>query len=748
MHTVRVGVLMGGMSAEQEVSFNSGRTICDHLDINRYTVIPLFQRYDGALFVLPYKFLHRGKITDFIDRLEAEAESITWDALRTHVDFLYLAVHGKYAEDGTLQGMLEVLGIPYLGSRVYASAVCMNKSFTKKILAIHDITVPRDVMINPPTKTDEISPQAIQMQLEQAKLSYPLVVKPQSEGSSIGVSIVHGPTNLLAALHKAWYVNQSAPQPALLEECLEGMEFSCILLRDYKNNCWMPLPPTEIVPEAHIGFFDYEQKYMPGRSHKFTPARCSQALIQRIQETCARVSDILEIRTISRIDGFLRKDGTVVIVDPNTLSGMGPASFLFREAAELNLSHTQVINYLIETEIYQYGNSIHADHTEPITKQESMIKKIRVAVLFGGDSNEREISLESGRNVVYKLSPDRYTATPLFVTETMELYQINQSLLVRNSTHEIAQLLDRATKVAWHDLPQQVDFVFIALHGGKGENGAVQGALEMLKLPYNGSGVIASALCMDKYKTNKLLNNQNISVPENILIIKEEWEQNKENIIENVGNKLGFPCIVKPHDDGCSVLVARVHNMQELGTATDEIFQSGKRSCLIEEFIQGMELTIGVVGNDDPYALPPSQAVASGGILSLVEKFLPGAGQNITPAPLSQEALKLAQDTVVAAYKAAGCAGYARIDCFYQDAQQSPTGIPRVVILEINSLPALTPATCLFHQAAEVGMKPMDLIDTIVSLGFEKHRDNRADSAIDKMQDVMFDKSEEQNVSC
>lgn len=746
MHTVRVGVLMGGMSAEQEVSFNSGRTICDHLDINRYTIIPLFQRYDGALFLLPYKFLHRGKITDFIDRLEAEAERVTWDALRTLVDFLYLAVHGKYAEDGTLQGMLEVLGIPYLGSRVYASAVCMDKSFTKKILAMHKIAVPRDIVLNPPTKTAEVSLQAIEAQLEKVNLSYPLVVKPQSEGSSIGVSIVRTSADPLTALHKAWYVNPTAPQPALIEECIQGMEFSCILLRDYQNNCWLPLPPTEIVPEAHIGFFDYEQKYMPGRSHKFTPARCSEALMQRIQDTCARVSDILEIKTISRIDGFLQADGTVVIVDPNTLSGMGPASFLFREAAELNLSHTQVINYLIETELFQYGNIGDVAHTETRKKEENM-QKIRVAVLFGGDSNEREISLESGRNVVYKLSPDRYTVMPLFVTDTMELYQIDQSLLVRNSTHEITQLLDRATKIAWHDLPQHADFVFIALHGGKGENGAVQGALEMLKLPYNGSGVIASALCMDKYKTTKLLNYQNIPVPGNILINKAAWEQNKEHIIEEVVNTLGFPCIVKPHDDGCSVLVARAKTKDELIEAADSIFQTGKRSVLFEEFIVGMELTIGVVGNNNPYALPPSQAVASGGILSLIEKFLPGAGQNITPAPLPQEALKLAQDTVVAAYKATGCAGYARIDCFYQDAHQSPTGIPRVVILEINSLPGLTPATCLFHQAAEVGMKPMDLIDTIVSLGLEKHRAQSAHRVSDEVQNIVFDQPEEQNIS-
>ena len=114
MQMLRVGVLMGGMSIEQEVSFNSGRTICDHLDVDRYTVIPIFQRDDGCLFILPYKFLHRGKITDFVDRLPSEAQELSWDDLPTYIDFIYIATHGRYAEDGTLQGMLEVLGIPYL----------------------------------------------------------------------------------------------------------------------------------------------------------------------------------------------------------------------------------------------------------------------------------------------------------------------------------------------------------------------------------------------------------------------------------------------------------------------------------------------------------------------------------------------------------------------------------------------------------------------------------------------------------
>ena len=129
-------------------------------------------------------------------------------------------------------------------------------------------------------------------------------------------------------------------------------------------------------------------------------------------------------------------------------------------------------------------------------------------------------------------------------------------------------------------------------------------------------------------------------------------------------------------------------------------------------------------------ALPPSQAVAQKGILSIQEKFLPGAGGNITPSPLPEAAIQLIQKKLEAAYEAIGCKGYVRIDCFYQQSHESSTGKERVVFLEINTLPALTPATCLFHQAAEVGIRPMEFIDLIIELGFENHK--RKDTHLEK----------------
>lgn len=348
-----------------------------------------------------------------------------------------------------------------------------------------------------------------------------------------------------------------------------------------------------------------------------------------------------------------------------------------------------------------------------------MNKNLRIAVLLGGDSNEREISLESGRNVVYKLASLGYNVMPLFVSSGCKLFRIDQKLLVRNSTSEIEEHCTQTMHIGWGDLPTLIDFVFIGLHGGKGENGAVQGALEMLGIPYNGSSVFASALCMDKQKTKDFLAHHGVAVPQGILVSHAQWSTEYSSLMDQLPGK--FPLIVKPHDDGCSVMVAKAKNIHDLREAVEAIFASGKSHAMIEECVEGMELTIGVVGNERAHALPPSQTIVTHEILSIEEKFLPGAGENQTPANLPAEAISYAQKSVCNAYEVAGCSGYARIDCFYQSADQSPTGSERLVIIEINTLPGLTPATCIFHQAAEVGIAPAEFIELIVQLGMERH---------------------------
>lgn len=729
---LRIGVLMGGKSIEREVSFNSGRTVCDHLDSNKYIVVPIFQTEQGALFILPWHFLHRGKIADFRLRLEAEAQQVRFDELKNHIDFMYIAVHGRFGEDGTIQGVLEVLNIPYLGSKVFASAIGMDKVRQKEVLKASGVDVARGIVIEP-HELEALDVHVLQQRLEHEGVSAPYLVKPAHEGSSLGITVVTTAQELITAIRAAAGVDERRMQNVLVEEKLEGMEFVCVCLQKIHringkvSDEWFSFPLTEVVPESTSAFYDYEQKYMPGRATKITPARCSEVDRQRIAGACIEATKLMDFATISRIDGFLTSDGRVVLIDPNSLTGMAPATFIFHQAAEFGMSHTQMINFLIENELKRYG-LLDDEMLCALAEEKRMTsgqKKLRVAVLLGGNSNEREISLESGRNICYKLSPDKYEVTPLFVNDDMELYTLSQKLLIKNSTHSIADLVTPDIRIEWSALPNLYDFVFIGLHGGKGENGAVQGMLEMLELPYNGSGVLASALCMDKHRTNDFLRSRGFDVPASLLVNKTLWQTmgqyaKLDHVKAHLGT-IGFPVIVKPHDDGCSMLVAKAASFEELIVKVDEFFTSNKDTVMIEEFVHGMELTCGVVGNETVMALSPTKVVAKHEILSILEKFLPGEGENLTPAPLPALAIALVQDVMCKAYKAVGCAGYARIDCFYQNAEQSPTGNERVVILEFNTLPGMTPATCIFHQAAELGIKPMEFIDRIVELGFQLH---------------------------
>ena len=274
MHRIRVGVLMGGKSLEREVSFNSGRTVCDHLDTYSYDVIPLYQTQTGKLYVLPLRFLHRGKTTDFVHRLEQEAQNIMWDDLKTCVDIIYIAQHGKFAEDGTMQGFLEILSIPYVGSKVLASALGMDKIMQKKILSYGGISVPDGITILPHEMYAGISLDEIIRRLESAKISLPCVVKPYKEGSSFGVTIVQNYQEIPAAVQKAAYCNKGNAQAVIIEKKIDGMEFTSIIITDERGKL-RPLSVTEVVPNAR-NYFDYEQKYMPGKSVQFTPARCTQ----------------------------------------------------------------------------------------------------------------------------------------------------------------------------------------------------------------------------------------------------------------------------------------------------------------------------------------------------------------------------------------------------------------------------------------------------------------------------------------
>jgi D-alanine-D-alanine ligase len=315
--------------------------------------------------------------------------------------------------------------------------------------------------------------------------------------------------------------------------------------------------------------------------------------------------------------------------------------------------------------------------------------------------------------------------------------------------------------ISFAALAEKVDRVFIALHGRPGEDGALQAALEKINLPYNGSGIASSQTTINKYETNKILRENGVLVANHRLVRAEEWFEKPQTLIDEIEQHFNYPFIAKPSDDGCSSAVKKIHNRVELIAFTNLIFRSEdeinsndaqtlklkykeefplKSTYLIEDLISkgnathflevtgGMLTKFDATGNIAYEIFEPSETLASGEVLSLEEKFLAGEGQNITPSRFAKDeneqkqiSLKVRTELEKVA-KILNVQGYCRIDAFVRIFAD---GKVETIIIEINSLPGMTPATCIFHQCAINHYKPYDFIDAILDFGAKRLAKNQ-----------------------
>jgi UDP-N-acetylmuramate--alanine ligase len=582
----------------------------------------------------------------------------------------------------------------------------------------------------------------------------------------------------------------------LIESFIKGKEFSCIVVQDEQGNP-IALPPTEIVKGNN--FFDYRSKYLPGMSRKVTPIDLPLDQIERIRKECEHLYRELNFNVYARLDGFITPDWEIFLNDPNTTSGMLPSSFFFHQAAEIGMNPSQFLTYIIRTSLaerikggkknYALKKLLNHLDTELEKLNTSVSHKIRAAVIMGGFSSERHISVESGRNIYEKLSSStRYEPVPVFLTgteEEHELYVIPVNVMLKdnaddikekvsqkNDQHPIIQQIIRETesirgkyvqkhiaeakRITYAELAQLADVVFIALHGRPGEDGSVQMQLEKYNLPYNGSGISSSQTTINKFETNRILRENGIPVANSMMVFKHEWENFYFDLIEKIEEQFTYPLISKPSDDGCSSAVKKINNREELvayaklmfgwddltGSESAKVLKlkyneefPQKNYFMIEDIIRAdgakhfLEITGGLMtrydeqGNLTYEIFEPSETLASGEVLSLEEKFLAGEGQNITPARFAydketyQYISGQVKETLLKTARVLNVQGYARIDAFVRifDDNRAET-----VIIEINSLPGMTPATCIFHQTAINGYKPYDFIDNILTFGIER----------------------------
>lgn len=321
-----------------------------------------------------------------------------------------------------------------------------------------------------------------------------------------------------------------------------------------------------------------------------------------------------------------------------------------------------------------------------------MRKKLNIAVLMGGKSSEYEISLDTGQNVLEYLDSKKYRVTSIIITKKGDW-------LVGGRKKPIYQAL------------RHIDVVFNAMHGEFGEDGKIQGLLECHGVPYTGSGVLASALGMDKPRSYELFKSCGLTTPRNIIIDKKYFYRgaNADNYAELM-RKLSKKLVVKPSCLGSSVGISIVSNKKDLKKAINKAMEKCNE-VIIEEFIEGLEVTCGIIENIKKkkyFALPLTEITPPDGRFFDYEVKYDGSTQEITPARINKNLTSTIQEQAIQAHQSLGCRGYSRVDFILKNNK-----IP--YILEVNTLPGLTSESLLPKAAKSAGIEFSKLLDIIIA---------------------------------
>jgi D-alanine-D-alanine ligase len=262
----------------------------------------------------------------------------------------------------------------------------------------------------------------------------------------------------------------------------------------------------------------------------------------------------------------------------------------------------------------------------------------------------------------------------------------------------------------------QLDVVFPILHGPYGEDGTVQGLLELAGIAYVGAGVAASAVGMDKVLFKDIMLSQGIPIVPHIVILRKTWERGRDVVLDRVEAEIGYDCFVKPANLGSSVGVSKAHDRGELRSAVDDAARYD-RKLLVEQAVDAREIEISVLGNDEPIASVPGEIVPSNEFYDYSAKYLDGESELLIPAPIPDETAESIAQMAVQAYRAIDCAGMARVD-FLLDRE---TG--KVYLNELNTLPGFTPISMYPKLWEASGITYTELIDRLIQLALERHAD-------------------------
>ena len=354
--------------------------------------------------------------------------------------------------------------------------------------------------------------------------------------------------------------------------------------------------------------------------------------------------------------------------------------------------------------------------------------KMQLGVIFGGRSVEHEVSVVSAIEMIKAADPERFDVVPFGVTrdgrwltpdETRRQLDRDDPPFQKRLEADVPRLVER------HEIFDQlasVDVLFPLVHGINGEDGTLQGMLEMFGLPYAGCGVAASAIGMDKGLQKHLLVEAGIDVAPFIELREPVWQRDQRNAALQIEQAVGYPAFIKPANGGSSVGVSKVHSREELGDAMTAAFGIDAK-VLVEQTVRGREIECGVIGGDEPSASPVGEVMPAGEFYDYAAKYLEDTARLVAPADLDDATADEVRETAVDVFSVVeGGAGFARVDFFLE-----PDG--HLVFNEINTIPGFTPISMFPRLWQLAGLTYRELISKLVDLALGRFREKEARGA-------------------
>lgn len=368
----------------------------------------------------------------------------------------------------------------------------------------------------------------------------------------------------------------------------------------------------------------------------------------------------------------------------------------------------------------------------------SSSEKIRVGVVFGGRSSEHEVSLVSAQSIMKALDRSKYEVIPIGIAKSgswligMEPQQMLPQAattpgtpvnplcdaptgLVGDPTHRGLVLLNQ------HDRSKDrvaLDVLFPVVHGTYGEDGTLQGLLELADIPYVGCGVLASALGMDKTSAKRLFRDAGLPIVPFAEFLRRDWRLDQAAVIAAIEETFSYPCFVKPVNSGSSVGISKAHDRAELIAAMN-LASRFDRKLMVEAFIDAREIEVSVLGNDDPVASIPGEIIPCNEFYDYQAKYIDNRSELKIPADMTPQAIEEIQHTAVAAFKALDCSGLARVDFFLE----RNTG--QLYLNEINTIPGFTSISMYPKLWEASGIAYPELVDRLITLAFERYTDKQ-----------------------